>query len=306
MEFEGTYTAIITPFSGGNFAPDYITDGPIDYNKLGIQIDRQIKAGCNIVVCGTTGEVPTLSLDEHKEMMRFAVERVDGNVEVIAGVGSYNTRHSVELSDYASKVGVDGLLVVTPYYNKGTKTGIKNYFSQVSDVSGLSIIAYNVPGRTTVNMDPDFLEELVHDVPGVVAVKEASGNFGQIQEIARRMTHGYGGEFSLLSGDDAMTFGLMALGGGNGVISVASNIVPERVKAVVDAALEGDFDVSRKLHMGLLPLYKAMFMEINPVPVKTAMRMMGLDSGLFRSPMSGMNLENDQQLAAVLKDYKLC
>jgi 4-hydroxy-tetrahydrodipicolinate synthase len=296
MEFSGLYTAIITPFLNDYFSK-------INFNRLEKQLDRQIEAGANIVVCGTTGESPTLKDFEHQEMISFVTDYVDNRVQVIAGTGSNDTDHAMEMSEYAAKVGVDGLLVVTPYYNKPTSKGLLDYFGQINEI-GLPIIAYNVPSRTGCNLDVDRLELLADKCEYIVGVKEASGDIVQIKEIADRLVHNKSRDFCLLSGDDAMTLDLVSCGG-HGVISVVSNLVPKKMKEFVDLAMSEDYKNAHQVNNYLKPLFESMFIETNPQPVKTAMKLMELDTGLFRSPMVEMEYVNKIKLEKVLREYQL-
>ena len=300
--FQGTYTAIITPFKGeGGYE--------IDYGNLRTQLARQVEEGVHIVVCGTTGESPTLLEDEQKELIKYTVETVaelGGGVQVVAGVGCNDTRRAVLMSKCAAEYGADGLLVVSPAYNKPSDAGILDYFHQVANASSLPIMAYNVPGRTARNMPPGLVEQIAERNETVVALKEASGDFSQIQDIIYRLQDGRAGNFSVLSGDDAMTMGLMAVGA-QGVVSVTSNLVPQRVKCVVDAMQFREVNIAMILHERLLPLHAAMFLpgESNPGPVKTAMKLMGLDNGICRSPVMPVVGENSVQLEQVLRGYNL-
>ena len=286
-EIAGTLTAMITPFH----------DGPIDYARLDEQIERQIAAGVDgLVPCGTTGESPTLSHDEHRRLIEHVVDRVAGRVAVVAGTGSNATTEALELTRHARDAGADAALVVNPYYNKPTQEGLYRHFALLADEVGLPIVLYNIPGRTGVALTPATVARLAQH-EAVVAIKEATASMDTASEIVA-LTRDH--PLTILSGDDSLTLPLMGIGG-RGVISVLSNLVPDRVGAMVRAGLGGDFDEARRLHLELFPLFKGMFLETNPIPIKTAMRSAGLDTGELRLPLCEMQADHAKQLDAVLR-----
>ena len=288
--FKGAATALITPFR----------DGKVDFSALGELIDRQIESGIDaLVICGTTGENATLSDKEHRAILEFALERADGRVPMIAGTGSNDTAHAVEMSRFASDLGYDGLLVVTPYYNKATEKGLIASFTAIANSVDKPIILYNVPSRTGCNITlPVYRELAKHE--NIVAVKEASGNISQIAEIFAEC----GENFDIYSGNDDQTLPILSLGG-SGVISVVSNIIPKEMKSLCKKWLDGDTQECRRLHEKYLKLMKMMFCEVNPIPVKAACAMMGLCSDEMRLPMCEMGEENRIKLQNLLKQYEL-
>lgn len=291
MQVKGVYTALVTPFD---------KNGAVNFDKLGELLEKQIAAGvAGVVPMGTTGESPTMYNAEHDDVVRYTVEKVDGRVQVWAGTGSNNTQQAIRTTLEAEKSGADGALIVTPYYNKPSQAGLKRYFQDIAEASKLPIIVYNIKGRTAVNIETDTLAEIAR-IPNVVAVKEASGDIGQMADVLDRFADGRGDPFWVLSGDDALTVPLMSLGG-HGVISVVSNLVPERMVALVQAAASGDFEQARRIHYELLPLFKAAFIETNPVPIKAAMVLCGLDVGSVRSPLAPLTDDSHQRLAAILR-----
>ena len=267
----GVGTALVTPFTRA---------GELDEPALRAMVDRQVSGGVHFVVpCGTTGETPTLTTDERERVVRIAVEVCDGRIPVLAGVGGYDTAEVAEQARLHEALGVQGLLSVTPYYNKPTQEGLFQHYRTIAARTSLPIVIYNVPGRTGCNVEPKTLARLA-EIPNIVAVKEASGNMTQICEVCRLVPP----DFTVLSGDDAMALPSMAVGG-RGVISVASNIVPDRMSRLVNAALAGDFTGARAEHHALLPLMLVNFIESNPIPVKAAMAMLGLCQEVYRLPM---------------------
>ena len=270
-QFTGVGTALVTPF---------MTSGALDEAAITRLARRQIDAGVHFLVpCGTTGEVPTLSEAERKRVVELVLQEARGQVPVMAGAGGYDTKEVVHLARDMAQIGVQGLLSVTPYYNKPTPEGLYRHFSAVADATSLPIVIYNVPGRTGCNIDAVTLARLA-TIPHIVGVKEASGNITQMAEIC----HAVPKDFIVLSGDDALTVPLMSIGG-RGLISVASNAIPAEMSQMVEAAERGDFAVARMLHTRLLPLMLGNFMESNPGPVKFAMSAMGLCEDVFRLPM---------------------
>ncbi len=287
--FQGAMTAMITPFT---------TDGQVDYERLKANVDFQIDKGIDgLVPVGTTGESPTLSHDEHQKVIETVVEHTAGRVKVIAGTGSNATREALSLTRHAKDVGADGALMVNPYYNKPTQEGLYRHFSLVADEVGLPIVLYNIPGRTGITMAPATVARLAEH-EAIVAVKEATGSLDIASEIATLS------DITILSGDDSLTLPLMSIGG-KGVISVLSNIIPDKIKALTAAALAGDFAGARQYHLELFPLFKGMFVETNPIPIKSAMAMMNMDSGELRLPLCELSDESRKSLTALLADAGL-
>lgn len=288
--FKGVATALITPFKGGE----------VDYIALGNLIDRQIEHGIDaLVICGTTGESATLADKEHRQILSFALERAGGRVPMIAGTGSNDTAHAVEMSRFAAGLGYNGLLVVTPYYNKATERGLAESFERIADAAKAPIILYNVPTRTCCNITlPVYSRLAKHE--NIVGVKEASGNISAIAELIAKC----GDDFDVYSGNDDQTLPMLSLGG-SGVISVVSNIIPKEMKALCKKWFDGDIKECRRLHEKYLKLMKAMFCEVNPIPVKTACAMMGLCEEELRLPMCEIGEESRKKLEKILKEYKL-
>ncbi|HVP20121.1 MAG TPA: 4-hydroxy-tetrahydrodipicolinate synthase [Spirochaetia bacterium] len=291
MKLEGVYTALVTPM---------MQDGKVDEKALRRLVDLQIEGGVQgLVPVGTTGESPTLDGEECKQVIRIVVEQARGRVPVIGGAGSNNTKEAIHYAREAKEVGASATLQVTPYYNKPTNDGILAHFRAIADAVDLPLVVYNIAGRTAKNIDtPTMLELAKHR--NIVAVKEASGDIAQMMDLISRKP----ADFTVLSGDDNLVFPLMALGG-RGVISVASNLVPDRMSSFVGTALKGDWEAARKMHYDLLPLFKAMFIETNPIPIKAALAMKGLISEIYRLPMCCMAAKNRDALAATLKDLKV-
>ena len=289
--FSGALVAIVTPFRNGE----------VDEETLRKLIEFHIENGTSgIVPCGTTGESPTLSHEEHKRVIEITVEQVNKRVPVVAGAGSNNTAEAIDLTLHAKKVGADAALQITPYYNKPTQEGIFLHFQALARECAFPLVVYNIAGRTGVNIEPATMARLA-EMPEVVAVKEASGNIAQMAEIYNLC----GDKLDLLSGDDGLLLPLLSIGG-KGVISVLNNILPRQVADVVQAWDDGDPVLSRERFNHLLPLCKAMFIETNPIPVKTAMAMMGLiPEESMRLPLCPMSPANRERLAGVLRDYGL-
>ena len=272
--FKGMATAIVTPMKA---------DKSVDYEALGRFIDFQIENGINaIVAVGTTGESATLEPWEQKEVIRFTVERVAGRVPVIAGAGTNNTLHVLEYTKNACEVGADAILVVTPYYNKATQNGLIAHYTAVADASTVPVIVYNVPGRTGCNLLPQTVAKLAEH-PNIVGIKEAAGNMAQVVELAALC----GDKIDIYSGEDALNVPIMAMGG-KGAISVLSNVVPAKAVAMTDAALAGDYEKAAALQCEMLPLIKALFSEVNPIPAKAAVAAMGFGEENVRMPLSPM------------------
>ena len=272
--FKGMATAIVTPMKA---------DKSVDYEALGRFIDFQIENGINaIVAVGTTGESATLEPWEQKEVIRFTVERVAGRVPVIAGAGTNNTLHVLEYTKNACEVGADAILVVTPYYNKATQNGLIAHYTAVADASTVPVIVYNVPGRTGCNLLPQTVAKLAEH-PNIVGIKEAAGNMAQVVELAALC----GDKIDIYSGEDALNVPIMAMGG-KGAISVLSNVVPAKAVEMTDAALAGDYEKAAALQCEMLPLIKALFSEVNPIPAKAAVAAMGFGEENVRMPLSPM------------------
>ena len=293
MDLQGLFTAIVTPFK---------KDGSLDELGLRRLIDDQIAAGVSgVVPCGTTGESPTLSHEEHDRVIDITVEQVSKRIPVIAGTGSNATAEAVRLSTHAMAAGADAVLLVNPYYNKPTQKGLFLHFKAIADAVSIPCVLYNIKGRTAVNLETDTLVALTDQCDNIVAVKEASGSLEQMKSVIERTAKG----FRVLSGDDNMTLSLIKAGG-DGVISVASNLVPEKMVALTEAALKGDFEVAAGLNDELKVLFGAMFIETNPIPVKTALAMMGKIEEAFRLPMCELSSqEHRQALEGVLKQLGL-
>ncbi len=289
--FKGSIVALVTPFKG-----DAVDE--VAYKKL---VEWQIKEGTNgIVPCGTTGESPTLTPHEHERVVEICIEAVQKRIPVIAGTGSNSTAEAVAFTQHAAKAGADGALVVTPYYNKPTNKGVYLHFKAVADAAKIPIILYNIAGRTGKNIEPEVMAKLAQDCKNIVAVKEASGSLEQMLRIKEMCPK----NFTLLSGDDALTLPIMAIGG-TGVISVAANIVPRDVVGVIDAFNKGDLMKAQEINLKLMPLIRALFIETNPIPVKKAAELMGLCNGALRLPMCDMEESSMDKLKEALKKYGL-
>ncbi|HET6485210.1 MAG TPA: 4-hydroxy-tetrahydrodipicolinate synthase [Spirochaetia bacterium] len=291
MKLEGVYTALVTPMA---------SDGSLDEKALRRLVDFQIEGGVQgLVPVGTTGESPTLDGDECKRVIQIVVEQSRGRVPVIAGAGSNATAEAIEYTRDAKEVGAVATLQVAPYYNKPTSDGFLRHFRAIADAVDLPLVVYNIAGRTGKNIDnPTMLELARHR--NIVAVKEASGDIPQVMELILRKP----GAFSVLSGDDNLVLPIMALGG-TGVISVASNLVPDRMARFVNAMLKEDWAAARSMHYELLPLFKALFVETNPIPIKAAMAMKGLIVESYRLPMCPLAPKSRETLAAALKDLRI-
>jgi len=288
--FKGSIVAIVTPFK----------DGKVDEERFRELIEFQISNGTSAIVpCGTTGESATLSYKEHNRVIEIAVDAARKRVPVIAGTGGNSTSEAIELTRHAKKVGADATLQVTPYYNKPTQEGLYQHFKAIAKAAPLPQVLYNIPGRTAVNMLPQTIARLA-DLPEVVAVKEASGDLGQMAEVIRLA----GDKITLLSGDDNLTLPVLSIGG-KGVVSVVANIVPKETTQMVKAWEEGNWSRARDLFFRLLPLCQAMFYETNPIPVKTSLALMGKIDGELRLPMAPMAEANLDRLKKALKDYSL-
>lgn len=288
--FKGAGVAIVTPMK---------EDLTINYDKLDEMLEEQIAEGTDaIIICGTTGESATMTEAEHSEAIRFTVERVNHRIPVIAGTGSNCTRTAIELSKEAEKDGADGLLLVTPYYNKATQNGLIAHYTEICNEVKIPAIVYNVPSRTGCNIQPQTLAHLVKNVDNIVGVKEASGNIG----AAAQIMHLCDGNIDLYSGNDDQVIPLLSLGG-IGVISVLSNVAPRYVHEMVAKYLNGDMETSLKMQLDALPICDALFCEVNPIPVKTAMNMMGKDVGPLRAPLTEIEPAHKALLEKVMKDF---
>ncbi|MFW9603345.1 MAG: 4-hydroxy-tetrahydrodipicolinate synthase [Trichlorobacter sp.] len=288
--FKGSIVAIVTPFK----------NGAVDVEALRQLVEFQIDGGTDAIVpCGTTGEASTLDYDEHMLVVKTVVEQVNKRVPVIAGTGSNSTAEAIELTALAKDAGVDGCLLVTPYYNKPTQEGLYQHYKAVAQAVAIPQILYNVPGRTGVNMLPETVARLA-PISNIVAIKEATGSLQQASEVLALC----GDQIDVLSGDDFITFPMMACGA-KGVISVLANIMPKAVGDLTDAFFAGDLEKARQLHLNTLKISNAMFIESNPIPVKTALGLMGKCSDETRLPLTAMSEANRQKLAAIMKEYAL-
>ncbi len=288
--FEGSGVALVTPFK----------DGKVNYEKMGELIEWHIANKTDaIIVCGTTGESATMTDEERKTTIKFVVDKVNKRIPVIAGSGSNNTAYSIELSKYCQSVGVDGLLIVTPYYNKSTQDGLIKHYTTIANSVDLPIILYNVPGRTGVNIKPSTVERL-SKVENIVAIKEASGDISQVAEIARLC----GEDFTIYSGNDDQIVPILSLGG-SGVISVLANVLPKETHDIVEKYLSGDVQESRKLQLSVNELVSSLFIEVNPIPVKAAMNLMGMEAGELRLPLTDISKQNLEILRNNMMKYRI-
>ncbi len=288
--FKGSMVAIVTPFKNGK----------VDEKALGDLIEFHIKNGTDVIVpCGTTGESATLSHEEHHRVVEFTIKTVNKRVLVVAGAGSNSTDETLELTKFAKKAGADGVLLITPYYNKPTQEGLYRHFKKAADAVDIPIILYNVPGRTGVNMLPATVARL-REVKNIVGIKEATGDMKQVSEVIRLC----GRDFDVLSGDDFTTLPLLCLGGVGG-ISVTANVAPADCAGMIDAFFAGKMQEALRLHYKLEPLHGAMFIETNPIPVKTSLALMGKITEEFRLPLCPMSDANKEKLKKALKDYGL-
>ncbi len=289
--FTGLATAMITPF---------YDDGGINYEAFGKLIDRQIEGGCDVlVIAGTTGEPSTMTAEEIEELMRFSVKYVAGRAKIVFGTGANSTAKAVASSKKAEEIGADGLLVVTPYYNKCTQNGIYEYYKAVNDAVNIPIICYNVPPRTGVNILPATMERIA-TLKNIAGIKEACGNMEQICETMRRIR----GKCDMYSGDDNLNLPITAIGG-SGLISVASNLVPADVKKVFTLTKAGKLDEANAVQDKLLPVIDACFMEVNPIPAKAGANLLGLNAGKPRAPLTEMEPAHIEAMKTVLKNYGL-
>ena len=290
--FKGSMVAIVTPFKNNGSG--------LDENKLKELVKFQIENGTSVIVpCGTTGESATLSIEEHERVIDVVIAAAKPKARVMAGTGSNNTAEAIELTSHAKKAGADAALIITPYYNRPTQEGVYRHFKALSDEVDIPLISYNIASRTGVNITPDTMKRL-SELKNVVGVKEASGDLNQMSEIKNLC----GKDFALISGDDTLTLPVLSIGG-CGVISVVANIIPKDVSDMVKAFMDNSMEKARSLHYKMLPLIKAMFFETNPIPVKTAMGMMGMIEPSLRLPMCEMGMDNKKKLEKALKSYGL-
>ena len=288
--FKGAAVAMITPMTETQ---------EVNYEKLGELIEEQIAGGTDaIVICGTTGEASTLSHEEHLDAIKYTVEKVNHRIPVIAGTGSNSTETAIYLSQEAEKYSVDGLLLVSPYYNKATQKGLIAHFTAIADSVKVPVILYNIQGRTGVNIAPETIVYLFNNVENIVAVKEASGNISQVAKIMQLTD----GKIDLYSGNDDQVVPILSLGG-SGVISVLSNVAPRKTHDMVQKFLDGDVAGSREIQLRALPLIDALFCEVNPIPVKAALNLMGKEVGPLRLPLTEMEPQNQERLAKAMKDF---
>lgn len=289
--FKGSIVAIVTPFKDNN----------VDEKTLRKLVEFHVKNGTSAIVpCGTTGESATLNYEEHERVIEICIEEAKGRIGVIAGTGSNSTQEAIMLTKHAAKAGANASLQVSPYYNKPTQKGLYEHFKAISEAVDMPVILYNIASRTGVNIEPETIAKLAKDCKNIVGVKEASGNLEQMARIKLLC----GKNFDLLSGDDALTLPVLSIGG-TGVISVVANVAPKDVASLVAEFHNGNIEKAREMHYKLFPLIKAMFIETNPIPVKTAMGLMKLCSPELRLPMSEMLAENEKKLKDALKNYGL-
>ena len=288
--FEGAGVALVTPF---------MANGDVNYPKLTEIIEEQIAGGTDaIIICGTTGESSTMDHKEHLDVIRYTCDVVNKRIPVVAGTGSNSTAEAIYLSKEAEKAGADGLLLVTPYYNKATQSGLIAHFTAIAEAVSIPIILYNIPGRTGVTMKPETIVKLCKEVPNIVGVKEASGNFSAIAELMSMAD----GCVDLYSGNDDQIVPLLSLGG-KGVISVLSNVAPRQAHDICENYFNGNVKKSAEMQLEAIPLINALFCEVNPIPVKAAMNLMGKEVGPLRLPLTEMEPKNQERLAKAMKDY---
>ena len=292
MIFKGSAVALVTPFD---------ENGNVNFDKIKELVDFQIENGTDaIVACGTTGEASTMNDEEHLAAIKAIIDAADKRVPVIAGTGGNDTAHSIYLSQEAEKLGADALLIITPYYNKANKSGLRKHFISIANSVKLPIILYNVPSRTKVNIPPALVADLARNVDNIVALKEACGDLAQVAEVCRLVPD----DFAVYSGNDDSILPLLSLGG-SGVISVLANVCPRETHDLVAKFFEGDIEGSRKLQLGMKPLIDALFIEVNPVPVKTAVNLLGFNVGDLRLPLAEMEEEDLEVLKRELVNWGL-
>ena len=286
--FTGSIVAMVTPF----------IDEKVDSDKLGELVEYHINNGTNAIIpCGTTGESPTLTHSEHGEVVGKVIEVANGRIPIIAGTGSNNTSEALSLTRHAKETGADGSLIITPYYNKPTQQGLYDHYKAILEEVDIPIIIYNVPSRTGVSISPETVARLF-EFKNIVAIKEATGDIDQASMIMNLC------DIIVLSGDDSLTLPIMSVGG-KGVVSVIANIMPREVSELVSSFLKGDIEKSQQLHNRLFQICKAMFIETNPIPVKTAMKLLGMLNGEMRLPLCDMSKEHEEQLKKILEEYDL-
>lgn len=286
--FTGSGVAIVTPF----------TEDGVDFEKLEELIEFQIKEGTDaLIICGTTGEASTMPDEEHKEVIKFAVEKVNKRIPVVAGTGSNDTKHAISLSQYAEEVGADAILSVTPYYNKTNQMGLYRHFKDIAESIKIPVVLYNVPGRTNLNIAPDTIKAL-SEIDNIVAIKEC--NINQVADIINLC----GDDFTVYSGNDDLTVPMLSLGG-KGVISVMANIIPKDTHNIVVSFLEGNIEEARRLQLKYVDLIKALFMDVSPMPLKAAMNLMGMNVGKCRMPLVDLDEEKLSKMKNVLMKYNL-
>ena len=292
MIFKGSAVALVTPFD---------ENGNVNFDKIKELVDFQIENGTDaIVACGTTGEASTMNDEEHLATIKAIIDAADKRVPVIAGTGGNDTAHSIYLSQEDEKLGADALLIITPYYNKANKSGLRKHFVSIANSVKLPIILYNVPSRTKVNIPPALVADLARNVDNIVALKEACGDLAQVAEVCRLVPD----DFAVYSGNDDSILPLLSLGG-SGVISVLANVCPRETHDLVAKFFEGDIEGSRKLQLGMKPLIDALFIEVNPVPVKTAVNLLGFNVGDLRLPLAEMEEEDLEVLKRELVNWGL-
>jgi len=291
QKIRGVFTAIVTPFD---------QNGKVDAEGLRRNIRHQVASGVDgIVALGTTGEAPTLSHKEKELVISIAADETRGKAVLMVGTGTYSTQDTIEETKMAKNLGADAALIVAPYYNKPTQEGLYKHYKAINDAVSLPILVYNIQGRTGINIQTDTLKRIA-DLPSVIGVKEASGNLSQISDVIEQVGRTRI-NFSVMSGDDGMTLGLMALGG-DGVISVVSNLLPLPVIAMVNAIADGDLNEARDLHFKLMPLIRGAFIETNPMPIKAVMQMWGMPAGNCRLPLCEVTPETEQKLKRILNN----
>ncbi len=289
--FQGSFVALVTPFKNNK----------VDEEKLRELVEFHINNGTDgLVPCGTTGESPTLSYEEHNRVIEVVVKQTKNRIPVIAGTGANSTAETLELSHHAKTVGADALLLVVPYYNKPTQKGLIEHYSHIAKIINLPIIIYNIPGRTGVNMLPETIIKIADKHKNVIGVKEASGNIDQASDLVRLSNS----KLDIFSGDDSLTLPIMSVGG-KGVVSVIANIIPRDVHDMCASWFKGDFNTAQKLHLKMFSLVKTLFIETNPIPIKTAMGILKLCSDSLRLPLSSMEESNKEKLCQAMKDYGL-
>jgi 4-hydroxy-tetrahydrodipicolinate synthase len=292
LPIEGTYTALVTPLRDE-------AGQPIDWNAFDELLERQIAGGVSgVVPCGTTGESPTLSHEEHAELIERTVKRVSGRVQVIAGTGSNSTREAIAMSQHAERCGADAVMVVVPYYNRPTQDGLRGHFCQVASSVRVPVVVYNIPARTGVDLAAETLLRIAESAPNVIAIKEATGNVVRAQQIVRMM----GPRMTVLSGDDALTLAMVAVGA-RGVISVTSNVLPAETTRATKLALDGVLEPARRAHLALLPVHESMFLEASPAPIKAALALRGLGTDVVRPPLARCTDTTRKAVASALEAY---